>query len=85
VRNKGENKIPAILALGFIAGHNPSLSFTTIYSKGIEALALAMDDEPDTLVGASAAWSLGSVFHARTLSRSVFTLTWTTFKFLLLG
>lgn len=59
VRNKGENRLPAILALGYIAGHDPALSFSVIYSKGVDGLALALDEEADNAVGAAAAWSLG--------------------------
>lgn len=61
VRNKGENRLPAILALGFIAGHSSALSFSVIYSRGVDALALALDEETKGPVGATAAWSLGYI------------------------
>lgn len=59
VRNKGENRLPAVLALGYVAGHSAALAFSVIYSKGVDALALALDEENGNPVGAAAAWSLG--------------------------
>lgn len=75
VRNKGEAKLPGIITLGFIAGHSPALALSVIYSKGIDALALAMECENETSVSAAAAWSLGhiarhSTEHARNVTKS---------------
>jgi len=73
IRNKGENRLPAILAVGFIAGHTPALGLSVIYSKGVDALSLALDEELYNHVGAAAAWALGhigrhSVEHAKAIT-----------------
>jgi hypothetical protein len=60
VRNRGEAKLPGIMALGFVAGHSPEMALSIIYSKGVDALALALDDSSKH-VAAAAAWALGHI------------------------
>ena len=74
IKIRGEAKLPGIMALGFIAGHSPSLSLSVIYSRGVEALSEALDEEAATHVGAAAAWTLGhitrhSTEHARNVTK----------------
>ena len=60
VRNRGETKLPGIMALGFVAGHSPEMALSIVYSKGVDALALSLDDT-NKHVAAAAAWALGHI------------------------
>ena len=52
IKNRGEAKLPAIMTLGFIAGHSPTLALPVIYSHGVEALSQVLDEDPESHVGA---------------------------------
>jgi len=73
IRNRGDSKLPGIMALGYISGHTPALALSVVYSKGTDALAVALSETGDGHVGAAAAWALGhtarhSAEHAKYVS-----------------
>ena len=56
---KGDPRLPGIITLGYISAFDESLAMSVIASKGIAPLKDALIKEPDDLIKAAAAWSLG--------------------------
>lgn len=51
--------MPGIITLGYISAFDESLAMAVISAKGIPPLKEALIREPDDLVKAAAAWTLG--------------------------
>lgn len=56
---KGSASLPGIITLGYISAFDESLAMAVIAAKGITPLKDALIKEPDDLVKAAAAWTLG--------------------------
>ena len=72
---KGNSRLPGIITLGYISAFDESLALSVIASKGIAPLKDALIKEPDDLIKAAAAWSLGqigchSADHARAMAEA---------------
>lgn len=72
---KGNARLPGIITLGYISAFDESLAMSVISSKGIAPLKDALIKEPDDLIKAAAAWSLGqigghSADHARAMAEA---------------
>ena len=64
------NKLPGVMALGYIAAFNETLAAAVVLGHGIVPLAEALNKEPKEHIKAAAAWSLGqlgrhSIEHAK--------------------
>jgi hypothetical protein len=67
--------LPGIISLGYIAAFDETLAMGVISAKGIAPLKDALIKEPEDLVKAAAAWSLGqigghSADHARAMAEA---------------
>lgn len=58
---KGAAKLPAIMAIGYIAAFSESLAGGIIALHGIPPLKAALVDEPEDHIKAAAAWSIGQL------------------------
>ena len=58
---KGNARLPGIITLGYISAFDESLAMSVIASKGIAPLKDALIKEPDDLIKAAAAWSIGQI------------------------
>jgi hypothetical protein len=58
---QGSGKLPAIMALGFIAGFDPAMAKSVVQAKGHSALVDTLRGSPETHIKAAAAWSLGQI------------------------
>lgn len=72
---KGNARLPGIITLGYISAFDESLAMSVIAAKGIAPLKDALIKEPDDLIKAAAAWSLGqigghSADHARAMAEA---------------
>lgn len=56
---KGNARLPGIITLGYISAFDESLAMGVIAAKGIAPLKDALTKEPDDLVKAASAWTLG--------------------------
>lgn len=54
-------KPPAIMALGYIAGHSAQMAMIAIESKGASQLASVLEQETDDDILAITAWALGQM------------------------
>ncbi len=59
--SKGNARLPGIMTLGFISAFDDSLAMAVIVSKGIPPLKDALINEPEDVIKAAAAWSLGQI------------------------
>jgi len=57
--SKDSAKLPGIITLGYIAAFDESLAMSVISAKGVTPLREALINEPDDMVRATAAWTLG--------------------------
>jgi len=57
--SKDSAKLPGIITLGYIAAFDESLAISVIAAKGVTPLREALINEPDDMVRATAAWTLG--------------------------
>ncbi|EFJ25759.1 hypothetical protein SELMODRAFT_99379 [Selaginella moellendorffii] len=57
----GNDRLPAIMALGYIAAFDESLSTTIIQSNGVKPLVDALTNEQEDHIQSASAWSLGQV------------------------
>lgn len=69
----GNNKLPGIMAIGYIAAFSETLALACIVSKGIPPLKEALIAEPEDHIKAACAWTLGQIGrhtpdHARALA-----------------
>mmetsp|Transcript_56160 Transcript_56160/g.130772 ORF Transcript_56160/g.130772 Transcript_56160/m.130772 type:complete len:509 (+) Transcript_56160:153-1679(+) len=75
VEARGNNRLPGIMTLGYVAGFSENLALAVIGSKGIPPLKDALINEPEDHLKAAAAWSLGQLGrhtadHARALAEA---------------
>jgi 3-methyladenine DNA glycosylase AlkD len=76
VLNTSRNdRLPGIMALGYIASFSETLALAIIVSKGVQPLKIALKTEKDDHIKAASAWSLGQVGrhssdHARALAEA---------------
>ncbi|WIA21450.1 hypothetical protein OEZ85_000659 [Tetradesmus obliquus] len=57
----GNNRLPAVMALGYIAAFSETLALAVIAEKGLAPLCAAVAEETEDHLRAAAAWSLGQV------------------------
>jgi len=57
----GNNSLPGIMALGYIAAFSETLALAVIVEKGVPQLTRALIEEQEDHIRAAAAWSLGHV------------------------
>jgi 3-methyladenine DNA glycosylase AlkD len=72
---KGGNRLPGIMALGYVASFSEHLAMAVILSKGVVPLANALVTEAEDHVLAAAAWAVGQVGrhtpeHARAVAEA---------------
>merc|ERR1711988_387394 len=72
---RGNNRLPGIMTLGYIAAFSETLALAVVVSKGIPPLKEALINEPEDHLKAAAAWSLGQIGrhtpdHARALAEA---------------
>lgn len=72
---EGNNKLPGIMALGYIAAFSETLSLAIIVSKGLYPLKDAIIKEPEDHVKAACAWTFGQIGrhspdHARAITEA---------------
>ena len=60
---EGNNRLPGIMALGFIAAFSETLALAVIASAGLAPLYACVRNEPEDHLRSAAAWSLGQVGH----------------------
>ncbi|KAG7209975.1 hypothetical protein KM043_011563 [Ampulex compressa] len=58
---KSTVRLPAIMALGYIAGHSPQFAVAVIGSKGIIQLAIVLEEETDNQILAITIWAIGQI------------------------
>jgi len=73
--SRGNNRLPGIMTLGYIAAFSETLALAVVVSKGIPPLKDALINEPEDHIKAAAAWSLGQIGrhspdHARALAEA---------------
>lgn len=69
----GNNKLPGIMAIGYIAAFSETLALAIIVSKAIPPLKDALISEPEDHIKAACAWTLGQIGrhtpdHAKSLA-----------------
>jgi len=72
---RGNNRLPGIMTLGYIAAFSETLALAVVVSKGIPPLKDALINEPEDHLKAASAWSLGQIGrhspdHARALAEA---------------
>merc|ERR1712014_448575 len=72
---RGNNRLPGIMTLGYIAAFSETLALAVVVSKGIPPLKDAVINEPEDHLKAASAWSLGQIGrhtpdHARALAEA---------------
>ena len=70
---QGNNKLPGIMAIGYIAAFSETLALAVIVSKAVAPLKDALVAEPEDHIKAACAWTLGQIGrhtpdHARALA-----------------
>jgi 3-methyladenine DNA glycosylase AlkD len=71
--SQGNNKLPGIMAIGYIAAFSETLALAAIVSKAVLPLKEALVQEPEDHIKAACAWTLGQIGrhtpdHARALA-----------------
>ncbi|XP_029680862.1 sperm-associated antigen 6-like isoform X1 [Formica exsecta] len=59
--SKSTTRLPAIMALGYIAGHSDQLAVAVIGSKGIVQLAIVLQEETEDHILAVTVWAIGQI------------------------
>ncbi|XP_012251743.2 sperm-associated antigen 6-like [Athalia rosae] len=59
--SKTDSRLPAIMALGYIAGHSSPLAIAVIGSKGVVELALVLQQESEDHLVTIIVWTLGQI------------------------
>ncbi|XP_025994255.1 sperm-associated antigen 6 isoform X2 [Solenopsis invicta] len=59
--SKSSARLPAIMALGYIAGHSDQLAVAVIGSKGIVQLAVVLQEETEDHILAVTVWAIGQI------------------------
>eukprot|EP00750_Incisomonas_marina_P008660 INCI15576.1.p1 GENE.INCI15576.1~~INCI15576.1.p1 ORF type:complete len:508 (-),score=108.71 INCI15576.1:1555-3078(-) len=75
LKSSGNARLPAIMALGYIAAFSETLALAIIVSKGVQPLRLSLLEEKDDHIKAAAAWAIGQVGrhssdHARAIAEA---------------
>lgn len=70
---QGNNKLPGIMAIGYIAAFSETLALATIVSKAIPPLKEALISEPEDHIKAACVWTIGQIGrhtpdHARAIA-----------------
>merc|ERR1712176_1456750 len=58
---RGNNRLPGIMTLGYIAAFSETLALAVVVSKGIPPLKDALINEPEDHLRAASAWALGQI------------------------
>lgn len=71
----GNNKLPGIMALGYISAFSETLALAVVTCKGISPVKSALISEPEDHIKAASAWTLGQIGrhtpdHARALAEA---------------
>ncbi|XP_043279064.1 sperm-associated antigen 6-like [Venturia canescens] len=71
--SKSATRLPAIMAIGYIAGHSDQLAIAVIGSKAVAHLAIVLQEESEDHILAITVWTLGqigkhSAEHAKAIS-----------------
>lgn len=61
VESEGNNRLPGVMTLGFIAAFSETLALSVIASKGVVPLYTALVEEPEDHIKSASAWALGQV------------------------
>jgi 3-methyladenine DNA glycosylase AlkD len=69
----GNNRLPAVMTVGYVAAFSETLALTVILAKGVVPLAQALESESEEHIKAACAWALGQIGkhspdHAKTLA-----------------
>lgn len=59
--SESNNRLPGIMALGYVAAFSETLATAVIASKGIAPLYAALVEEPEDHIKSASAWSLGQI------------------------
>ncbi|XP_046617131.1 sperm-associated antigen 6-like isoform X1 [Neodiprion virginianus] len=59
--SKSDSRLPAIMALGYIAGHSDQLAIAVIGSKGVVQLAIVLQEETEDHILSITVWALGQI------------------------
>ncbi|XP_018373855.1 PREDICTED: sperm-associated antigen 6-like isoform X1 [Trachymyrmex cornetzi] len=59
--SKSATRLPAIMTLGYIAGHSDQLAVAIIRSEGIVQLAVVLQEETDDHILAVTVWAIGQI------------------------
>ncbi|EZA50312.1 Sperm-associated antigen, partial [Ooceraea biroi] len=59
--SKSASRLPAIMALGYIAGHSDQLAVAVIESKGVVQLAIVLQEETEDCILAVTVWAIGQI------------------------
>jgi len=59
--SRGNNRLPGIMALGYIGAFSETLALSVIASKGLRPLFEALTTEPEDHLKSASAWSLGQL------------------------
>jgi hypothetical protein len=58
---QGNNKLPGIMALGYISAFSETLALAVVVSKGVAPLKDALVSEPEDHIKAACVWTLGQI------------------------
>lgn len=61
VESEGNNRLPGVMTLGFIAAFSETLALSVIASKGVVPLYTSLVEEPEDHIKSASAWALGQV------------------------
>jgi len=59
--SRGNNRLPGIMALGYIAAFSETLALSVVAEKGLPPLVAALREEQEDYMKSAAAWSLGQI------------------------
>jgi len=59
--SQGNNRLPGIMALGYIAAFSETLALSVVAEKGLPPLVSALREEAEDYMKSASAWSLGQV------------------------
>lgn len=57
----GNNRLPGIMALGYIAAFSETLALSVVAEKALPPLVSALNEEPEDHLKSATAWTLGQV------------------------
>lgn len=59
--SSGNNRLPGIMALGYIAAFSETLALSVIAEKGLVPLVSALNQEPEDHIKSATSWTLGQI------------------------